>query len=582
MSDEELKRLDRYIQLVRTGSFTEVIQNPDVVPDLSRWSTFQDFRGAQSTAILIESLDQVGRFRSARKFANADVGMLQLRALEQELKKAKPSHEIVRAHAWLLLQCAVSEFRTGGAQKGLSLLRRGIELIFVKRGDASKSQHIQSLYHFWRARMLSNGAYEFREADKEFDKALEVARRTFDEKLAQLEQDNPPDAEEKRGNHAAAAAYVLSTILGFGLAQARQLESRLSDSLWLLRAAVLLSLGTKDVHRRGFVHLLMGTTLRGLARKDSHELRDAEKHLRIARELLERKPAHSLHLARVHHQMSLVLYTGVGPGVAKAEAERQILRKALKLNKKAWERSNQHECKEFRDPLLDYGMKVVRSLINIGLGDFPEAYADAESAAKSLESGAPKGTRGWAVLAQGMALAEAVTSENDQEGLLKAERALLRVAEDMELRPTDRAAAQLHLARLYARVDQRFKAAHHVNAVSDVVDQAEHGWLKDLFSLAKSGLGEVGPELRLNLEEELRKFKEQNNNDQHFWKYITGELETEAKRRLLALEDHQRLLREKDGEAKLAKALGVTRATVFTWKNDKKLSELFPKRPSRK
>ena len=52
--------------------------------------------------------------------------------------------------------------------------------------------------------MLSNGAYEFREADKEFDKALEVARRTFDEKLAQLEQDNPPDAEEKRGNHAAA------------------------------------------------------------------------------------------------------------------------------------------------------------------------------------------------------------------------------------------------------------------------------------------------------------------------------------------------------------------------------------------
>ena len=109
-----------YIQLVRTGSFTSVFQNAATLAGLEDLARRKDYLGAQSAAILAEAHDQVGRYKEARAYANADIGKIQLTKLEHEIRRLRPERAVVRAHAWLLLQCAVNEFRReAGAQHGL-------------------------------------------------------------------------------------------------------------------------------------------------------------------------------------------------------------------------------------------------------------------------------------------------------------------------------------------------------------------------------------------------------------------------------------------------------------------------------
>ena len=172
---------------------------------------------------------------------------------------------------------------------------------------------------------------------------------------------------------------MLSTVLSFGLANARQLQSKLVESLWFLRAAVPLSRGSMDFHRRGFAHLMMGTALRGVARQGN--LREAEQQLQKAKELLDEPERHLLHLARVY-QLQLALcrrYNDLPPGGSSSSREhRNLLELALKDNQDASDLSGDKSYEGFRDPLLTYGIKVARSLIQTALGDFNSAYDLAE------------------------------------------------------------------------------------------------------------------------------------------------------------------------------------------------------------
>ena len=91
--------------------------------------------------------------------------------------------------------------------------------------------------------------------------------------------------------------------------------------------------------------------------------------------------------------------------------------------------------------------------------------------------------------------------------------------------------------------------------------------------------GDVGPELRANVEDLIHAARDL---DEQLWAYMKSQLDTDLKRRLLALPKHQEMLKQKDGENSLAYELGLTRATVFTWKSDPELRDLFPRSARRR
>ena len=127
-----------------------------------------------------------------------------------------------------------------------------------------------------------------------------------------------------------------------------------------------------------------------------------------------------------------------------------------------------------------------------------------------------------------MALAERVEGHDQVADIRKAENTLLIVVEDRDLRQTDRAAALLHLSRLYSKIGQPFKAEIHCKRALPLVRGSEHGWLKDLRKSAKVSLKvDTGPELRLNIEELLKAGNESRKGP---WRYINRQLEVDLKR----------------------------------------------------
>ncbi len=162
----------KQIQLVRTGMFTAVAQDGKTLAQLKDLSRRKDQYGYQSAALIAEIKDQVGEYQQASDFANYVVGTSQLTLLADAIRLRRP-HEVVRAHAWLLLQCAVSEFRrVGGHQNGIDLLTGGINRISANRGEAINSQHIESLFYFWRCRILSIACFSFLEENEDFNTAI--------------------------------------------------------------------------------------------------------------------------------------------------------------------------------------------------------------------------------------------------------------------------------------------------------------------------------------------------------------------------------------------------------------------------
>lgn len=564
-----------YIEKVRIGSFISVYQDEQTW--LKTVAGRTDYLGAQGSAILAESLDQVGKYPEVRQYADYNIGLKQLDKLEAAIEQANPVREVVRGHAWLVLQCGVSEFRRDkGHTQGLDLLNRGIEIIARKSGKVIDSQHIQSLFYFWRARILSTALYDFPNADLDFKNALSVADQSFAKKLREAELADPATMERKREwrTEVAVGAHVLSTILSFGLAQARQQDSKLSESLWFLRAAVPLSRTSTDLHRRGFAHLLMGTALRGIAQMK--DLAGAEEQLKTAQTLLEQPVPHELHLARLYHQVALLRYNLVPPGVWRTGEYHNLLDQALHVNRKAADKTGGYG--EFKDHLLEYGIKVVQSLIETARGNFGAADRLADEAITTISPTVPRPTHGWALVAKGMALAESVEQGATSDKIQNAERALRIVADDTALRATDRAAALLHLSRMYARTSQRFKAETHFAAAEPLVKNSEHGWLKDLAESAKPK-EDSGPELRVDLEDMLAKTRQAGEKP---WKSITRSLETDLKKRFLAMDEIQKMLTQSNGEEKAARALGITRATLFNWKKEEGLKEFFVRSEDRK
>ncbi len=563
--------IESSIQLVRIGSFIPVFQNQESLKRLRELAVQPDWLGWQSRAILAEIYDQVGAYDEAGELATPEIGKAQLDALGREVQKKDPARHFVRAHTWLLLQCALSQFRRKGGQKdALALLESTIKLIDANKGEALSSQHIQSLLYFWRGR-IHTSSYAFTEAEKDFKLALKVADRTLREKLQKAEESNDEDVRvRERQRQASAGNYVLSACLGFGLGQLRQIEGRILDSLQLLSVAVPLSRGSGDFHRRGYAHMLMGTALRS-----QNDLDAADIELQEAERLLgggdgEDIPQHRLHLARVYHQRALSQYNRV-PADGETSKYRLHLEEAKRLNERAESLSGHPSYAGYHDPLLDYGIKVAHSLVRTALRDFTAAVDFAQQAIGMFHD-LPRGAHGWATVAKGMAWAEQVRGSGDTGWIRDAENAFGEVIKADDVRVIDRAAAHLHLSRLYSKIGQPLKAAVHYDRAELLAKDSEHGWIQGLSEVAKRELRtSLGPELNLNVKDLMTAGREKNVD---VWPYIADFVDTEVKKRVIWLS--RETLAKEDGPAKMAQELGLARATIFNWKRHPELKDLFP------
>jgi hypothetical protein len=229
--------------------------------------------------------------------------------------------------------------------------------------------------------------------------------------------------------------------------------------------------------------------------------------------------------------------------------------------------------------MLVYGIKVATSLISTALGDYSAGRVYAEEAITCVsERNLPKVTHSWSWLAKGMAYAEGVTKAGQVSEIGDAERALIHhVIEEETARVTDRAAAHLHLSRLYSRIDQPFKATVFYERAAQLVEDSEHGWTKELREITGKLLREsLSSTFTLDIQELLDRAKKEKIPA---LPYIEKLVDTQIKRRLIWLQ--QDTLHDEDGAGKLARELGVTRTTIFNWKKDPTLRDVFPKNPRR-
>jgi tetratricopeptide (TPR) repeat protein len=285
----------------------------------------------------------------------------------------------------------------------------------------------------------------------------------------------------------------------------------------------------------------------------NNDLRAADEHLTEARRLLggteEKHLPHHLHLARVYHQLALSRYNRIGRNC-------EDLKEAEEMNNKAEEESNNEACKEHRDPVLDYGIAVARSLITTDLRNYVEARRSADSAIEMFPK-LPRVTHGWAWVAKGMALAGALPDASSDYG--EAERAFKQALSE-EVRVTDRAAAHLHLALLYAKVGSTDKASIHYDRAIELVPQSEHGWIRDLAKRVEQTLGEKGMGYRCSFD--VSELLRHANKDEGAWRYIEDFVSREIRSKLMRLMDSE--IRDK-GVPAVADELGIGQATLYLW-----------------
>ncbi len=558
------------IQLVRKGSFISVLPNIKALIPLAESRT--DWLGFSSRAIIAETYDQLGSYDQAARWVTLGIGEDAVTSLKKETDR-----DAIRALAMLILQCAVSQFRQeSGQEHGLRLLNDAIEFINANQEGAG-ALHIRSLLYFWRGRIHST-RYQFETAERDFQDALDIADRNLKDKLKDVHLLQVRD-EKEYIKQVLAGNYVLATCLGFGLGQLRQLEGKLDDSLQFLRVAVPLFRGSIDFHRRGYAHLLMGIALRSRsrARHDKQdELNAADEYLWEAKRLFggeeqdeqqNRIPPHHLHLARVYHQLALSTFNRVTPGTPYAKLsneEKVYLPRAQILNDQAKTESDQPSCKDYRDPVLDYGIAVLHSLIETTLNRYQNATARAGEAIRIISArNLPKWLHGWAWVAKGMAHADQVApNAADRQGVnfLNAEDAFTRVFQDEDVRATDRAAALLHLSLMYSKTGLKTKAGVHFDRAMRLVELSEHGWIKVLARNVGKELGDRDVIWTFNATNALELAR---NNGEPAWASIKKLADIEVRKRLLRLSPSG--LDTEAGIKEMAELLSISRATLFNW-----------------
>jgi tetratricopeptide (TPR) repeat protein len=586
MTDDE-RFVWKQIQFVRQGSFIKVLRGQRTMDRLRQLTAVESaWVSATSMAIVAETNDQVGLYESVEPWASYETGEQQLRHLEKEVRNPtgdqKADRNRARARAMLVLQCCVKLMRrVSDRTRARGLLTQAIDLISKSAGEALKSQHIESLFYFWLGRTYSL-EYDFEKAVLHFQIALDVADRNLKTKLRDVEHLD----KDRRAEQVAAGNYVLSTILGFGLGQLRQLEGRLQDSLQFLRVAVPLSRGSEDYHRRGFAHLLIGTALR--SQGQDADIISAVAHLLEAKMLLggdsklglsdQEVPPHHLHLARVDHQLALLSYDQ-----RESSGDPQAaLEGAKKLNERAQEESNHRSCRNYRDPVLDYGILVVKSLIGTALGEYDTASGDAQEAIAIIEKDqVPRWISGWAWLAKGRALAENIRDRNQLAEIRGAEAAFDQVpANDAHLRKTDRAAAILYSSLLYSeKAGDTYTASVYFDRAKPLFQNSEHRWLKTLADKAEKALwSDRGFTCTFDIEKLLHEGK--TNKPKQPWSYVTEHINRKVRDKLLLLkrgdlEPGPESKDETDRVTKVAEQLGIGRATFYKWVRDSEFPEEF-------
>lgn len=566
------------IELVRQGLFLKVFGNQKAMDKLKELASSIDagWPGINSKAILAETHDQVGRYHECGQWCSRDDAQQQLNQLESDLPVPMEKRDLARARLMLVLQCAIVELRLRNYRGAREILDKAINIFerhVTRRGPGLHRQHIESLFYFWRGRTFAL-EYAFESAEADFQKALAVADLNLEDKLIKKVFSLTDEEEKTKERHRQVAAgnFVLATVLGFGLGNTKQLAGKLHESLQFLRLAVPLSRGSEDFHRRGFAHLLLGTALR--SQGDDPE--SAKKHIKDSLILfgesedgnvLDDTPGrvHYLHLARANHQLALHTYDQA-PYTPDPPKE---LKAALELNKKAECYSMDPTCKSHYDPVLNYGIAVLRSLLETALENFPAGLSKAEEAILMIENRSlPAWISGWAWTAKGRALANLVPgntplTDQDRNNISKAQISFEKTYADENARPADRAAAHFYLSRLYSKTDDRSGARNHYDLGKKMLGKnPEYRWLRDLAKGTAHMLGRDDDGFRcvFDIEELLKEGQDKREKD--LWSYISNSVVAGAREKLLKLKLKDL---EESSVKTVADELGISHATLYAW-----------------
>lgn len=572
-------------KMVRKGQFAQLKSDERLMGRLkkSAHSREDSYLSLTSRAVLAETYDQLGTYALVGEYANSEVGGKQLERLASQLDsgggEARSDEELALARVQLIMQSAIAEFRRAPkSDYPIKLLSRTIELIEGRSRTAPFNESIRTLCYFWRGRMWTAG-FEFGKAKADFDRAL-----------VQIDDDLDVRAwgENKRAHWAsddqvAEGNYVLSTCHGFGLGHLYQLQGKLRESLHHLRVALPLSRGSADLHRRGYTHLLMGIALRSMGSPiDAQgQLDEADNHLKRAVDLFKEQeircdgkipyvsPCHHLHMARAYHQLALAHYTMAEPSTPGAA---QHLERAKELIEMAKGESEHETCNDYVDPILAYGILVVRSMVFRSLNSPLDARASAEAAIKMVEEKKITAwAKGGAYIAAGRALTD-LGNQNDAEAdrlYGEAEEKFKKAIDDEEVRDTDRAAAHLFLSRLYLRRKDIWRASAHFSHARPIVEKSQHGWLKNLCVSVETGDHEVG---RYSLIFDLPALSASARAEGlPRWGYVMSEVTRRVQFQLVRLQFKEAGAFEMDRKlapkelAEIIEKMGVSRATAYNW-----------------
>jgi hypothetical protein len=274
---------------------------------------------------------------------------------------------------------------------------------------------------------------------------------------------------------------------------------------------------------------------------------------------------HYLHLARAKHQLALYSYdettrrdNRMGKPVRQLEAARL-------LNEQAQSYAEHPSCANFSDPVLRYGIAVLRSLIESGLHNHSHAVEAAENAIRMIDDESlPPWIRGWAWTAKGRALASSVKAADDHKPIATddhkaiedAQLAFERVYRDATARPADGAAAHFYLSILFSKIRMDAKAQFHLEAGKGISKPLEYRWLRDLEADAEQARrSDKGLVCTFDIEDLVEKGKD--------WDGITGDIAKAVRDAVLRLKFEE--LIKADGVTKVAEKLKVSRATLYSW-----------------
>jgi tetratricopeptide (TPR) repeat protein len=479
-------------------------------------------------SISAEVYDYFGCFEDAQRIVSADGSKILYEFPHWAPAPSDTERILRRQQVWVVLHYAQTKYRIHSYNEAEEIVHKCMNVIFDKVRDEKHGFDCfgtLARVNYLLGRIYRQRVGDYEKAKRFFTASIEYSYQALEKRTKGLEGDSDRYKQEQ-----ALAAYRIAKSLALGLGWIYYTQGFLRQALPVILTARALLLPTQDRLHKAYVELLYGCVQRSAAGYDQHKLADAKRTLWKAYRVFSCS-SHLAYKARAAYQLALVsLYSGK-------------YNRALAFVRRLKAYSVSAADDRWRCNALIIESRILRRKANGAEDVLKRARDIASEAFRGAERGGLVLCQTDALLARGEALLDLKEVKSARGDFSRALE--MGGAEN----PKMYGICRLHLAKTYVADRNLHMAEKHFDEWKRVEKQVENQLAHDCARIVQEQLAELTEDFVISSAAQDLKYENHLKNLQAF-------LETRAKQK-------------SGGDESVAEILGVSRQTLYNWRNSR-------------